>query len=98
MPNRCPFISISERGKIMKLNDKVYDVLAWIGKIVLPSLSVLYGTLGKIWNLPFTEQIPMTIMALDVFLNSLLGISTVSYYKDQMESTAIVDANKEDKG
>lgn len=69
----------------MKLNSKVYDILAWVGKIVLPALSVLYATLGKIWNLPYTEQIPLTIMALDVFLNALLGISSANYYKDQNE-------------
>ncbi len=69
----------------MKLNSKVYDVLAWVGKIVLPALSVLYGTIGRIWNLPFIEEIPMTIMAVDVFLNALLGISSANYYKEQNE-------------
>lgn len=67
----------------MKLESKVYDVLAWIGKIVLPALAVLYGTIGKIWNLPFVEEIPMTIMAVDVFLNALLGISSANYYKEE---------------
>lgn len=66
----------------MKMSSKVYDILAWFGKIVLPSLSVLYSTIGKIWNLPFTEQIPLTIMAVDVFLNALLGISSANYYKE----------------
>lgn len=76
----------------MKLSNTTYDVLAYIGKIVLPALSVLYGTLGKIWGLPFTEQIPLTIMAIDVFLNTLLGISTANYYKD-LNNT--IDDNKE---
>ena len=65
----------------MKLSNEAYDVLAWIGKLLLPSLAVLYGTIGKIWNLPFTEQIPLTITAIDVFLNTLLGISSANYYK-----------------
>lgn len=79
----------------MKLSNKTYDILAWIGKIVLPALSVLYATLGKIWNLPYTEQIPLTIMAIDVFLNSLLGISSANYYKELNESNIVVDENKE---
>lgn len=79
----------------MKLSNKTYDILAWIGKIVLPALSVLYATLGKIWNLPYTEQIPLTIMAIDVFLNSLLGISSANYYKELNESNIVVDDNKE---
>lgn len=79
----------------MKFNNDVYDVLAWIGRIVLPSLSVLYATLGKIWNLPYTEQIPLTITALDVFLNALLGISSANYYKAEAEQMKVVDENKE---
>lgn len=79
----------------MKFNNNVYDVLAWIGRIVLPSLSVLYATLGKIWNLPYTEQIPLTITALDVFLNALLGISSANYYKAEAEQMKVVDENKE---
>ena len=79
----------------MKLNNNTYDVLAWIGRIVLPSLSVLYATLGKIWNLPYTEQIPLTITAIDVFLNTLLGISSANYYKAEAEQRKVVDYNEE---
>lgn len=71
----------------MKFNNKTYDILAWIGRIVLPSLSVLYATLGKIWNLPYAEQIPLTITAIDVFLNALLGISANNYYKNEQIET-----------
>ena len=68
----------------MKLSNKVYDCCAWIGRIVLPSLSVLYATLGEIWHLPFTKEIPLTITAIDVFLNALLGISANTYYKEEV--------------
>ena len=77
----------------MKLSNKAYDVLAWIGKIVLPAMAVLYGTIGKIWDLPYTEQIPLTITAIDVFLNALLGISTANYYKEEAISQLTVDEN-----
>lgn len=75
----------------MKLSNRTYDILAWIGRIVLPALSVLYATLGKIWGLPFTEQIPLTITALDVFLNALLGISSNNYYKENAKEETIAD-------
>lgn len=65
----------------MLLSNKTYDVLAFIGRVVLPALSVLYATLGEIWRLPFTKEIPLTITAIDLFLNSLLGISSNNYYK-----------------
>ena len=67
----------------MKLKDKTYDILSWVGKIVLPALAVLYTTLGNTWGLPYVEQIPATIMAVDVFLNALLGISANTYYKEK---------------
>lgn len=65
----------------MLLSNKAYDCLAFIGRVVLPALSVLYATLGDIWHLPFTKEIPLTITAIDLFLNSLLGISSNNYYK-----------------
>lgn len=65
----------------MILQNNVYDILAFIGRVVLPALSVLYATLGEIWGLPFTKEIPLTITAVDLFLNSLLGISANNYYK-----------------
>ena len=65
----------------MILSNKTYDILAFIGRVVLPALSVLYATLGEIWGLPFTKEIPLTITAIDLFLNTLLGISSNNYYK-----------------
>lgn len=77
-------LKAEQKGKIkMKLNDKTYDILCWIGRIVLPSLAVLYTTLGDIQGLPYTSEIPATIIGLDVFLNALLGISANTYYKEK---------------
>lgn len=33
----------------MKLKNKNYDVLAFVGRVVLPATAVLYATLGEIW-------------------------------------------------
>lgn len=63
----------------MVLNNKVYDILKWIGRVCLPALAVLYASLGDIWGLPFVEQIPTSIMAIDLFLNTLLGIASENY-------------------
>ena len=67
----------------MKLPDKVYDKMKWICLIVLPALSVLYGTLAGIWGLPYASQIPLTIDAVDVFLGALIGISHLSIKKEE---------------
>lgn len=74
----------------MKLNDKTYDILCWVGKIVLPALAVLYATLGDIWALPYTSEIPATIMGIDVFLNALLGIASNNYYKEKAKQNTEV--------
>lgn len=66
----------------MKMNSKVYDVLKWVALIVLPAIATLYGTLAGIWGLPFGEQIPETITAVDFFLGVVLGISNVTYKKN----------------
>lgn len=71
----------------MTINDKTYKLLSYLGKIVLPALATLTITLFKVWC-PETElgtMIGATIMALDVFLNALLGESSKDYYKAQVE-------------
>jgi len=72
----------------MILNDKVYNVLKWIALIALPATAVLYGTIAKIWGLPYGTEIPATINAVGVFIGVLIGVSHYALYK----------SNEEDKG
>lgn len=65
----------------MKLENKTYDILKWVAQILLPALSVLYLGLSKFWPLPSPEAISGTIMTIDFFLGTLLGISTSNYNK-----------------
>lgn len=71
--------------RIMKLSNKVYDVLKWVALIVLPALATLYAVLSAIWGLPFGEQIPATITAIDTFIGALIGVSTAKYNKAGVE-------------
>ena len=61
------------------MSNKTYDVLKYIAQIVLPAVAVLYTTLSQIWNLPYGEAIPATVMAVDLFLGALLRISSKGY-------------------
>jgi hypothetical protein len=63
------------------MSNKLYDVLKWIVMIVLPACATLYAALSGIWGLPFAEQIPATITAVDTFLGVVLMISSVQYKK-----------------
>lgn len=69
----------------MKMNNNVYDVLKWVALIALPALAILYGSLAEIWGLPFGEQIPDTITAIDLFLGVVLGISNATYKKNEVK-------------
>ena len=66
----------------MKFENKTYDVLKTISLIILPALATFYGSLGKIWNFPLTEQVVLTITSIDTFLGACLGISNANYKKE----------------
>lgn len=63
------------------MNNKLYDVLKWIVMIVLPACATLYAALSGIWGLPYAEQVPATITAVDAFLGVVLMISSAQYNK-----------------
>ena len=69
----------------MKLNNRVYDALKWVALILIPALATLYFALSGIWGFPFGEQIVGTLTAIDTFLGTLLGISTLNYNKNKEE-------------
>lgn len=73
-------------ARLMRLRNKTYDILKWVALIVLPALATLYAVLSAIWGLPFGEQIPATITAIDTFLGALLGLSTAKYNKESGEN------------
>lgn len=70
----------------MKLTNKVYDILKWIAQILLPAVATLYFALSKIWGLPNPTEVVGTISAVDIFLGTLLGISTAQYNKGLTEN------------
>lgn len=61
------------------LPNRVYDVLKWVAIIVLPALAVFVKTVFPVWNWPMADQISTTIMAVDVLLGALIGVSTAKY-------------------
>ena len=62
-------------------SDRVYDVLKWICMFFFPALAVLVKTVFAAWSIPYSDEISITIMALDAFLSAILGISTIHYNK-----------------
>lgn len=69
----------------MKMSNKVYDVLKYVALVALPGLATFYGIIAAIWGLPFAEQIPATIAAVETLLGTLLCISSAKYKKESAE-------------
>lgn len=81
--------------------NKTYDILKWIAIVVLPALGTLYFALSQIWGFPYGEEVIGTIAAVDVFLGTLLGISTNKYNSQSIKNGqfAELEANYfEDEG
>ena len=66
----------------MKISNRMYDVLKWVAILFLPALAILIRTVFAIWQIPYGEQISATIIALQVFLGAILGVSTLNYNKE----------------
>ena len=66
----------------MKISNRMYDLLKWVAILFLPALAILIRTVFAIWQIPYGEQISATIIALQVFLGAILGVSTLNYNKE----------------
>jgi hypothetical protein len=63
------------------ITGKLYDWLKYLAQIVLPALGTLYFTIAGIWHIGGADKVVGTIMAIDLFLGVLLGISQLNYNK-----------------
>lgn len=78
------------------MSNKTYDILKYIGRIALPALATLYGTLSGIWNLPYGEAIVATISALALFLNALLQVNYNTYEEVKRIGAERTDTDRRD--
>lgn len=61
------------------LGSKVYDFLKPVAQIWLPAAGTLYFTLAQTLGLPAAEEVVGTIVAVDAFLGTILGVSTAKF-------------------
>lgn len=57
---------------------KVYDVLKWVGLILMPALAAFIGTVGPKWGMPNVDAVVVTINALGAFIGVCIGASQLS--------------------
>lgn len=72
----------SRKGNMMKLPDKIYDVLQWLALVALDALGKFYQTIAKIWSLPYGQEVFETAVALSILVGALIGISKVQWKKE----------------
>ena len=76
----------------MVLSDKSYNVLKWVGLIVLPAIATLVKAVFPVWNLPYADAIATTCTAFGLFVGTLIGVSQANM-KPELgeEEEAVVD-------
>ena len=78
----------------MQLSNRTYDILKWIDLVCLPAIGTAWAGLAQIWNLPYPDEIPATIMVICTLLGALLGVSSATYYKGMGNSIEMPDDEK----
>lgn len=79
---------------ILVPNQKVYDVLKYIARYILPAFGTLYFALSSIWGLPCGEEVIGTTSALTIFIAAILGISTTEYKAQGMDTDGVLVIDK----
>lgn len=86
------------------LNDKLYQILKWIGLTACPAIAVFVAAVGSAWGWGNIEAIVLTINAIGVLIGALIGISQGTakkisndeYFKAEIESAADTYINQEE--
>ena len=65
----------------MHISNKTYDTLKWIALVVIPASATLVLTVGKIWGLPYYDNIGATISAIGLFIAAIIGVSSKDFYE-----------------
>lgn len=61
------------------MGNRTYDVLKFMGLMVLPALGTLYFGLSQIWGFPYGEEVVGSISVFSTFLGGLLRVSSSQY-------------------
>lgn len=63
------------------MNNKVYDVLKYLFFFGIPAITFLWGVIYVVWNIPYGEQIAITISGLQTALGIAIGLTNITYNK-----------------
>ncbi|MEE0145283.1 MAG: phage holin [Senegalimassilia anaerobia] len=60
---------------------RVYDVLKWVGLLVLPTCAWLFGTVGPAWGWENVDAVVLTLNAAGTAIGAVIGASAISAWK-----------------
>lgn len=66
----------------MKLSDRAYDMLKWIGLLAVPIITFATAMVN-IWNLPYGDELVASLAALDICIGAIVTISKAQYEKQK---------------
>lgn len=78
------------------LSNRAYDILKTAASVTLPALGALYFALSLIWGLPRANDVVGTIAAINVFLGTVVGVSTRAYNKSDSKYDGMIDVEETD--
>ena len=58
--------------------DRIYQLLKWLGLVVIPAAATLVGAVGTAWGWPHLTAIVTTITAVGTFIGALVGVSAAT--------------------
>ena len=80
---------------MMKIPDKLYDVLKWLCILALPAVADFIKFLFPTWNIPYADPIAETIRQVALLIGILIGVSAIGYNQSQKQTTNITDIQKD---
>lgn len=69
----------------MKLSDSTYDLLKKISIYVIPSFETFWLTISTAWQLPYSQEIGITIGAVGMLIAGCIGLSVREYERAKAE-------------
>ena len=70
----------------MKLSNETYDLLKFIAIYVISSVETFWLTISTAWNLPYGQQIGITIGAIGMLIAGCIGMSVKEYERAKAEN------------
>lgn len=92
-----PIVGDAPPRERILFSNNAYDILKWVAQVLLPALALFYISVAPYWGLPRQEEVAGTVVALDLLLGTLLGLSSRQYANsDARYDGAVVISPNED--